>query len=117
FIGFFVIVFGLLLRSLFSQEKSARLKFRDRIFLIVLTIALVPLVIVTNITRTLLIEREQRIEREHLERDAEVIAERMVRTLSRSDSVSHGPLNSLLADLSRTIGRDISVYNNKGILF
>lgn len=116
FIGFFLIFFALLLRSLFSKGKRGTLKFRDRIFLIVLTIALVPLVIVTNITRSLLVEREQRIEREHLQRDAEIIAEKLQRTLSKSDSARSSSLNTVLSDLSRTIGRDISFYNIHGIL-
>lgn len=117
FIGFFVIFLALLLRSLLTKGKRGTLKFRDRIFLIVLTIALVPLVIVTNITRSLLVEREQRIEREHLQRDAEIISERLGRTLMRSDSTSNLRLVALLSDLSRTIGRDISYYNASGILF
>ena len=117
FIGFFVIFFALLVRSLFSKGKRGTLKFRDRIFLIVLTIALVPLIIVTNITRSLLIEREQRIEREHLQHDASIVAERLQRTFSHPDSASNIHLNALLSDLSHTIGRDISFYNERGILF
>ncbi len=115
FVGFFVIFFALILRSLFSKGKSGTLKFRDRIFLIVLTIALIPLVIVTNITRSLLIEREQRVEREHLQRDADIISERLQRSLLKSDSSRTG-LDALLGDLSHTIGRDISLYTERGIL-
>jgi len=115
FVGFFVILFALVLRSLFSEGKSATLKFRDRIFLIVLTIALVPLVIVTNITRSLLIEREQRVEREHLQRDADIVAERLQRSITPSDS-GRTKLEGILGDLSHTIGRDISLYNQHGIL-
>ncbi|MEP7234089.1 MAG: hypothetical protein ABI778_02220, partial [Ignavibacteriota bacterium] len=116
FIGFFVIFFALLIRSVFAQGKRGALKFRDRIFLIVLTIALVPLAIVTNITCTLLIEREQRIEREHLQRDAKIIAEKVGSLRSQADTSSTPFIKSVLFDLSRTIGRDISLFNERGIL-
>lgn len=116
FIGFFLIFFALLLRSLFSKGKRGTLKFRDRIFLIVLTIALVPLIIVTNITRSLLVEREQRIEREHLQRDATIISERLQTTLSKTDTLSTANLSVVIGDLSHTIGRDITYYNARGIL-
>ncbi|MEI8135440.1 MAG: HAMP domain-containing sensor histidine kinase [bacterium] len=116
FIGLFVIFFALALRTLFSEGSKGVLKFRDRIFLIVLTIALVPLVIVTNITQTLLVERESRNAEVQLQNDADVIAQKVSSLPNVRDSIFGNSMPKVIDELSRLMNRDISLFNERGVL-
>jgi signal transduction histidine kinase len=127
-------------RSLVQSRGGPRprftLRFRDRIFLIVLLIALLPLVVVTNVTRTLLSERAQVEQQDRLARDASVIKDRVSRLIETPTSVTPLPqtegkisppstgengkstrdLQNGVDDLAQIVGRDFSVYDAKGLL-
>lgn len=106
----------LILRQASVKRIRFVLKFRDRIFLIVLTIALLPLVIVTNVTRNLLEERALSEERDRVARDASVITDRIGRRADSAHAIQFAGLQSMVSDLSQTVGRNFNVYDAKGYL-
>ena len=133
--GTFIVLVLLIVRQVagrsFVQTRSGSplrftLRFRDRIFLIVLLIALLPLVVVTNVTRTLLSERAQVEQQDRLARDASVIKDRISRLIESPSSLTPPPsgevvksgrdLQNEVDDLAQIVGRDFSVYDAKGLL-
>ncbi len=115
--GALIVIVLLLIRQVATRRVRFTLHFRDRIFLIVLVIALVPLVVVTNVTRNLLAERAQVEEQDRLARDAVVIKDRMTRQIEKAGpSLAEGGLQSEVDYLSQVIGRDFSVYDASGRL-
>ncbi len=113
--GTCIVILLLLARQLGTSRLRFTLKFRDRIFLIVLLIALVPLVVVTNVTRTLLTARASSEQTARLTRDASVIKERISRQLEAS-VISSLALHSEVENLAEIIGREFSVYDATGRL-
>jgi len=115
--GALIVIVLLLVRQVATRRVRFTLHFRDRIFLIVLVIALVPLVVVTNVTRSLLAERAQVEEQDRLTRDAAVIKDRMTQSIENAGtSLANGGLQSQVDYLSQVIGRDFSVYDATGRL-
>ncbi|MFI5201221.1 MAG: ATP-binding protein, partial [Candidatus Kapaibacterium sp.] len=115
--GALIVIVLLLVRQVATRRVRFTLHFRDRIFLIVLVIALVPLVVVTNVTRSLLAERAQVEEQDRLARDAAVIKDRMTQSIEHAGpSLANGGLQSQVDYLSQVIGRDFSVYDGTGRL-
>ncbi|HZK75741.1 MAG TPA: ATP-binding protein, partial [Candidatus Kapabacteria bacterium] len=115
--GALIVIVLLLVRQVATRRVRFTLHFRDRIFLIVLVIALVPLVVVTNVTRSLLAERAQVEEQDRLARDAAVIKDRMTQPIEHAGpSLAEGSLQSQVEYLSQVIGRDFSVYDAAGRL-
>ncbi len=115
--GALIVILLLVARQFSTRRIRFTLHFRDRIFLIVLVIALVPLVVVTNVTRNLLAERAQVEEQDRLSRDAVVIKDRMARTIEQtSPAPTNGGLEAQVDYLSQIIGRDFSVYDAHGRL-
>jgi signal transduction histidine kinase len=107
----------LLIRQLLLRRVYFTLRFRDRIFLIVLLIALVPLVVVTNVTRSLLTQRAQAEEQDRLARDASVIKDRIATQMESGVVNIFGlDLQSDVDELSQVIGRDFSVFDPDGFL-
>ena len=116
--GVLIVIVLLVARQIALRRMRFTLHFRDRIFLIVLVIALVPLVVVTNVTRNLLAERAHAEEQDRLARDAMVIKDRMIRTIeqSGSPSLSSVTIQTEVNYLSDVIGRDFSLYDATGRL-
>ncbi|HEY3874961.1 MAG TPA: HAMP domain-containing protein, partial [Candidatus Kapabacteria bacterium] len=115
--GVLIVVTLLIVRQIALRRMHFTLHFRDRIFLIVLVIALVPLVVVTNVTRNLLAERAQVEEQDRLARDATAIKDRMMKTIEPSaPAVSGASLQTEVDYLSEVIGRDFSVFDGAGRL-
>lgn len=115
--GVLIVVSLLIVRQIALRRMRFTLHFRDRIFLIVLVIALVPLVVVTNVTRNLLAERAQVEGQDRLARDAAVIKERMTKSIEQaSPSLVARDLSSEVNYLSDVIGRDFSLYDANGHL-
>jgi len=115
--GALIVIVLLLARQVATRRVHFTLHFRDRIFLIVLVIALVPLVVVTNVTRSLLAERAQVEEQDRLSRDAAVIKDRMTQTIEHAGpDLTGGGLQSEVDYLSQVIGRDFSIYDATGRL-
>ncbi|MDP4200457.1 MAG: ATP-binding protein [Bacteroidota bacterium] len=118
--GAFIVLVLLVARQVATRRIRFTLRFRDRIFLIVLLISLVPLVVVTNVTRTLLSERAQSEEQDRLARDASVIKDRIARVFEAPSSSESGTRNRDLQieveNLSQIIGRDFSVFDPAGRL-
>ncbi len=113
--GIAIVIVLLIVRQIAVRRMRFTLHFRDRIFLIVLVIALVPLVVVTNVTRNLLAERAQVEEQDRLARDASVIKERMTRTIEQAGpSLVTATIQSEVDYLSDVIGRDFSLYDATG---
>jgi len=113
--GTLIVLILLIVRQVATRRLKFTLHFRDRIFLIVLVIALVPLVVVTNVTRNLLAERAQVEQQDRLSRDASVIRERITRKMEVANWTK-ADLQSEVDYLSRVIGRDFSVYDAQGRL-
>jgi nitrogen fixation/metabolism regulation signal transduction histidine kinase len=107
----FVILIALALTNNISVTRFT-LRFRERIFLIIFVIALVPLVFVSNITRTVLQSRESDDQRRGLIAESEKVAN-VVRPLLNGDSKLISPL---ILDLSHTLEHRIDVYDGNGIL-
>jgi signal transduction histidine kinase len=115
--GIGLALFILIVRQIITRQFRFVLKFRDRIFLIVLAIALLPLVIVTNVTRNLLREPAANEERDRLSRDATVITERIGHEIESGGARTNGAAFQRDAvELSKTIGRDFSVFDSRGRL-
>ncbi len=115
--GILIVIVLLIVRQVEVRRMRFTLHFRDRIFLIVLVIALVPLVVVTNVTRHLLAERAQVEEQDRLSRDATVIKDRMTKSIEQAGpSLNTSNLQSEVDYLSEVIGRDFSVYDAMGHL-
>jgi signal transduction histidine kinase len=116
--GTLIVLVLLVVRQVVTRRIRFTLRFRDRIFLIVLLIALVPLVVVTNVTRTLLSERALVEQQERLARDASVIKDRISRQIESTNTsgVFGSDLDVRVEDLSQIIGRDFSVYDAGGLL-
>jgi signal transduction histidine kinase len=119
--GSVIVLVLLLARQVAVGRVRFTLRFRDRIFLIVLLISLVPLVVVTNVTRSLLSERAQSEEQDRLARDATVIRDRITRlfevpadTTRKVESVH--ALQDEVESLSQIIGREFSVFDASGRL-
>ncbi len=106
-----------LVRQFGTRKIQLTLKFRDRIFLIVLAIAMLPLIIVTNVTRNLLREPAQNEERDRLARDAAVIRDRIGRQMELGVANIYGlGLQQDVADLAQTLGRNFTVFDSHGLL-
>ena len=88
------------------------LRFRERIFLIIFIVALVPLVFVSNITRTVLQSRESDDQQRALIAESEKVAN-VVRPLLVKNI---GITSPLVVDLSRTLEHRIDVFDGNGIL-
>jgi nitrogen fixation/metabolism regulation signal transduction histidine kinase len=121
--GAVIVLILLIARQVAIRRLRFTLKFRDRIFLIVLLIALVPLVVVTNVTRTLLTERAHSEQQDRLTRDALVIRDRIAQQIEGvsaatlpSPTLPARDLQIDVDDLSQIIGRDFSVYDPNGRL-
>lgn len=118
--GAIIVLLLLIGRQVATRRVRFTLRFRDRIFLIVLLISLVPLVVVTNVTRTLLSERAQSEEQDRLARDASVIKDRIARVLELPPqpdvAVRSRDLQTEVENLSQIIGRDFSVFDAFGRL-
>ncbi len=116
--GILIVIILLVARQVALRRMRFTLHFRDRIFLIVLVIALVPLVVVTNVTRNLLAERAHVEEQDRLARDATVIKDRMIRTMEQagSPSLTTVTIQTEVNYLSDVIGRDFSLYDATGRL-
>ncbi len=115
--GVLIVIVLLIARQVAAKKMRFTLHFRDRIFLIVLVIALVPLVVVTNVTRNLLAERAQVEQEDRLARDAVVIKDRMTQSIEKAGpSLDAGALQLEVNSLSEIIGRDFSLYDATGHL-
>jgi len=117
--GVLIVIILLIVRQVVSRRIRFALRFRDRIFLIVLLIAFVPLVVVTNVTQSLLTERAQLDAQDRLARDATVIKERIARqleTASNQQPAFGHDLQVEVDNLSQIIGRDFSVFDGAGRL-
>jgi signal transduction histidine kinase len=115
--GVLIVILLLIARQVAMRKMRFTLHFRDRIFLIVLVIALVPLVVVTNVTRNLLAERAHVEEQDRLARDAMVIRDRMTRTIEQAGSSLIAPnIQTEVNYMSDVIGRDFSLYDAAGRL-
>jgi len=115
--GALIVISLLIVRQMAERRLRFILHFRDRIFLIVLLIALVPLVVVTYVTRDLLAERARVEQQDRLSRDASVIKDRITRKLEVTGSpTDKNDLQSEVEYLSQVIGRDFSVYDANGRL-
>jgi signal transduction histidine kinase len=106
----------LLTLTLTSKVSLARftLRFRERIFLIIFIIALVPLVFISNITRTILQSRESEDQRRELITEADKISNIVRPILSDSTRLERMPF--LLGNLSRTLEHRVDVFSGDGIL-
>ncbi len=107
----FVILLTLALTNNISLSRFT-LRFRERIFLIIFVVALVPLVFVSNITRTVLQSRESEDQQRELIAESEKVAN-VVRPLLVGNA---GLVSPLVLDLSRTLEYRIDVFNGEGIL-
>jgi len=114
--GISIALILLIVRQVSAKRIRFIFKFRDRIFLIVLTIALLPLVVVTNVTRNLLEERALSEERDRISRDASVITDRISRKIDTTRSFSGAGVPQFVSDLSQVMGRHFNVYDNHGYL-
>ena len=115
--GVMIVVVLLIVRQIAVRRMRFTLHFRDRIFLIVLVIGLVPLVVVTNVTRNLLADRAQVEEQNRLERDATVIKERMTKSIEQAGpTLGTSNLQTEVNYISEVIGRDFSLYDGTGRL-
>jgi HAMP domain-containing protein len=120
--GALIVIALLIVRQVAARRLRFTLHFRDRIFLIVLVIALVPLVVVTYVTRDLLAERAQVEQQDRLSRDASVIKDRITRqielaaTPQEKTASERIDLQSEVEYLSQVIGRDFSIYDASGRL-
>ena len=115
--GALIVLLLLIARQFSTRRIRFTLHFRDRIFLIVLVIALVPLVVVTNVTRNLLAERAQVEEQDRLSRDAVVIKDRMSRAIEQNaPALGDAGIESQVGYMAQIIGRDFSVYDPAGRL-
>ena len=116
--GVLIVILPLVARQIALRRMRFTLHFRDRIFLIVLVIALVPLVVVTNVTRNLLAEHAHAEEQDRPARDATVIKDRMIRTIEQtgSPSLTSVTIQTEVNYLSDVIGRDFSLYDATGRL-
>jgi len=115
--GALIVIILLIVRQMAARQMRFTLHFRDRIFLIVLLIALVPLVVVTYVTRDLLAERARVEEQDRLSRDASVIKDRMSRKVEPlGNATDKIDLQSEVEYLSQVIGRDFSIYDTSGRL-
>jgi nitrogen fixation/metabolism regulation signal transduction histidine kinase len=110
--GLVIIVF-LLLKNRFYL-KHFTLRFRDRIFLIILVIALLPLIFASNISRSILQERELDKQRTELVAEANNFSTIIHNTFT--DSVDFSKLASLTSSVSQTLSHRIDIYNERGIL-
>lgn len=90
------------------------LRFRERIFLIIFSIALVPLIFVSNITRTILQSRESENQRRELVTEADKVANVVRPLLADKNDIKRVPV--LLQDLSRTLDHRIDVFDGNGLL-
>lgn len=90
------------------------LRFRERIFLIIFSIALVPLIFVSNITRTILQSRESEDQRRELVTEADKVANVVRPLLADKNDIKRVPV--LLQDLSRTLDHRIDVFDGNGLL-
>ena len=115
--GTAIVIILLIGRQIGTRRLRFTLKFRDRIFLIVLLIAMVPLVVVTNVTRSLLTDRASSEQQDRLSRDASVIKERVARQIepTATTQTTHD-LQTEVENLSAIIGREFSVYDPNGRL-
>jgi signal transduction histidine kinase len=107
----FIILLTLALTNNISLSRFT-LRFRERIFLIIFVVALVPLVFVSNITRTVLQSRESEDQQRGLIAESEKVAN-VVRPLLVGNPAL---VSSLVLDLSRTLEHRIDVFDGKGIL-
>ena len=127
--GILIVIVLLLVRQISVRRFRFTLHFRDRIFLIVIVIALVPLVVVTNVTRNLLAERAQVEEQNRLSRDATAIKDRMMKSIEQTSATINEKIpatatasnysNSIQNEveyLSEIVGRDFSIYDASGRL-
>jgi signal transduction histidine kinase len=115
--GVLIVIVLLIARQIALRRMRFTLHFRDRIFLIVLVIALVPLVVVTNVTRNLLAERAQVEGQDRLARDAAVIKERMTKSIEQASPLLIArDLSTEVNYLSDVIGRDFSLFDANGHL-
>jgi signal transduction histidine kinase len=100
-----------------TRGKRFTLKFRDRIFLIVLAIALIPLIVVTNVTRNLLREPALYEAQDKLARDAAAIRDHIGHEISTGGATVYAyGLQQDVIDLAHTIGRNFNVYDRRGML-
>lgn len=90
------------------------LRFRERIFLIIFSIALVPLIFVSNITRTIIESRDSENQKRAIINDAQKTASIMQPLVSDSSAVLRIPY--VLKDISRTLDHRIDVFDANGIL-
>ncbi len=117
FIGILLaIIFAILnffLRVFFTSQQQVFIRFRERILLIVIVLAFIPLVLVTNVTRSLLAEREQTQHREQLAIDADVAVNRLRDYSGPGDSLKAG---TVLREAATTLHRSIQLYDTLGLL-
>lgn len=115
--GVMIAMIVLIARQLSSKTVRVSLRFRDRIFLVVLAIALLPLVVVTFVTRDLLRTRAGLEDKDRLQRDAQAINDRLsdeyaLRTVDPNDS----SFKKTIAELADVLGRDFNVYSTRGMM-
>ncbi|HET6511027.1 MAG TPA: HAMP domain-containing protein, partial [Candidatus Kapabacteria bacterium] len=115
--GVLIAMIVLIARQLTSKTVRVSLRFRDRIFLVVLAIALLPLVVVTFVTRDLLRTRAGLEDKDRLQRDAQAINDRLsdefvLRNMNSADT----SFKKTIAELADVLGRDFNVYSTRGML-
>jgi two-component system, NtrC family, nitrogen regulation sensor histidine kinase NtrY len=115
--GLMIAMAVLVVRQVSNKSVRLSLRFRDRIFLIILAIALLPLVVVTFVTRDLLQTRAGLADRDRLQQDAQAINDRLSEELRPRSGVSaDSALRNTIADLAQVLGRDFNVYSVHGTL-
>lgn len=115
--GLLIAMTVLVIRQMSYKSVRLSLRFRDRIFLVVLAIALLPLVVVTFVTRDLLRTRAGLEDRDRLQRDAQAINERLSEEIQSKSLVSvDSSLNQTISQLAEVLGRDFNVYSTRGEL-
>ncbi|HET6511646.1 MAG TPA: ATP-binding protein, partial [Candidatus Kapabacteria bacterium] len=115
--GVFIAMLVLIARQLTSKTVRVSLRFRDRIFLVVLAIALLPLVVVTFVTRDLLRTSAGLEDKDRLQRDAQAINDRLSEEFgTRQMRASDTAFRSTISELAQVLGRDFNVYSTNGLL-
>lgn len=115
--GVMIAMIVLVARQLTSKTVRVSLRFRDRIFLVVLAIALLPLVVVTFVTRDLLRTRAGLEDKDRLQRDAQAINDRLSEEFTmRKMTPTDSSFGNTIAQLADVLGRDFNVYSTRGML-
>jgi nitrogen fixation/metabolism regulation signal transduction histidine kinase len=110
FIVLFLVIFQ---RSNYSLRKLS-LRFRDRIFIIIFFIALLPIIIISNFSKTIIADQITKAEREQL-----IIRSANIQQILRdvlSDSSQRIYLQEILQRLGRSIDAQIDLYSGSGCI-